>query len=55
MELKIDTSFTKNANELSEIVHEVNISEVAQDEILSDSVYYYDQNTEKLSVFSDQA
>lgn len=51
----IPASFTKNANELSEIVHEVNISEVAQDEILSDSVYYYDQNTEKLSVFSGQA
>ena len=34
----IPASYTEDANELSEIVHDVNVSEVAQDEILSDSV-----------------
>lgn len=48
----IPASFADDANELSEIVQEVNVSEVAQDEILSDSVYYYNQNTEQISVIS---
>ena len=48
----IPASFADDANELSEIVQEVNISEVAQDEILSDTVYYYNQNTEEISVIS---
>lgn len=51
----IPASYTEDANELSEIVHDVNVSEVAQDEILSDSVYFYDQNTEQLSMISDQS
>lgn len=48
----IPASFSEDANELSEIVREVNVSEVAQDEILSDSVYYYDQHIEQISVIS---
>jgi len=51
----IPASYTEDANELSEIVHDVNVSEVAQDEILSDSVYFYDQNTEQLSIISGQS
>ena len=51
----IPASYTEDANELSEIVHDVNVSEVAQDEILSDSVYFYDQNTEQLSIISVQS
>lgn len=51
----IPASYTEDANELSEIVHDVNVSEVEQDEILSDSVYFYDQNTEQLSMISGQS
>lgn len=48
----IPASFADDADDLSKIVQDVNVSEVTQDEILSDSVYYYNQSNEQVSVIS---
>ncbi|NBH12649.1 hypothetical protein D3Z36_00225 [Lachnospiraceae bacterium] len=44
----IPVSLAGNPLELSQIVQEVNLTEVAPDEVLSDSVYYYQKEEEHL-------
>lgn len=44
----IPSSCAEDPHGLHEIVREVNLTEVAQDEILSDSVYFYDHNQDKV-------
>lgn len=46
----VPASAVENPSELRETVHEVNLTEVAQDEILSDSVYYYERNTNRVTL-----
>ncbi len=46
----IPASFAESPKELAKIVQEVNLTEVAQDEILSDSVYYYNHQDDKLTL-----
>lgn len=45
----IPSSFIENPHSLCEIVREVNLTEVAQDEILSDSIYFYSHNEDSVS------
>lgn len=46
----IPAAFADNPNDLHEIVCEVNLTEVAAEEILSDSIYYYDRDTDQISM-----
>ncbi len=46
----IPASFADNPDDLREIVCEVNLTEVATDEILSDSIYYYNRDTDQISL-----
>lgn len=46
----IPASFADNPNDLHKIVCEVNLTEVATEEILSDSIYYYDRDTDQISM-----
>lgn len=46
----IPASFADNPDDLREIVCEVNLTEVAADEILSDSIYYYNKDTDQISL-----
>lgn len=46
----VPASSAKEPAALRETVHEVNITEVAQDEILSDSIYFYDRKTNQVSL-----
>lgn len=46
----IPASFADNPAGLHEIVCEVNLTEVATEEILSDSIYYYDRDADQISM-----
>jgi len=46
----IPASMAEHPTELANIVQEVNITEVAPDEILSDSVYYYQQESDQITL-----
>lgn len=50
----LPSSSAENPLELVQIVQEVNLTEVAQDEILSDSVYYYDRQTNQVALFQGE-
>ncbi len=49
--LLVPASFVKEPAALRETVHEVNLTEVAQDEILSDSIYFYDRAANEVTLF----
>lgn len=46
----IPASLSETPKELAQIVHNVNLTEVAPDEILSDSVYYYQQESDLVTL-----
>ncbi len=48
--IAIPASASGNPKELSQLVQEINIAEVAPEEILSDHAYYYDRELDEVSV-----
>lgn len=46
----LPAGFADNPGDFRKIVREVNLTGVAQEEILSDSIYYYDRSTDKISL-----
>ncbi len=48
--IAIPASASGNPKELSQLVQEINITEVAPEEILSDHAYYYDRELDEVSV-----
>jgi hypothetical protein len=46
----VPASSTREPSTLRETVREVNLTEVAQDEYLSDSIYYYERRTNRVSL-----
>lgn len=47
----VPAQLVENAAFLQDMVKEVNYSEVAEEEILTDSIYYYDRNKQQLQLF----
>ena len=48
--IAIPASASGNPKELSQLVQEINIAEVAPEEVLSDHAYYYDRELDEISV-----
>lgn len=46
----VPSAFTEDPEELRKIVREVNLTAVAPEEILSDSIYLYDRSTDKVTM-----
>ena len=46
----IPEDYTEDASGLREMVQSVNSTEVSDEEVLSDNVYYYDRNSDKITI-----
>ena len=51
--IAIKASLNQSPKDLLEMVKEVNLNEVAINEVLSDNIYYYDKTSEKIAVVTE--